>query len=653
MRGIFAHIRICYQIGLVGLSGVLGLLIVGGLYYYGGMELAASNRRLERANATLALLDRIKIDLLEVRRGEKDFLLRHSLDYVKKHADALARFKDDLTSLAELKDSRSRAPIDKVAVAISEYEKQFGAVVDTAVKIGLSENSGLQGTLRQSVHDIEKTIVGDDDARLDAAMLMMRRHEKDFFARLDRQYLDEMKEASARFSELLGQSSLPVGQKTHILEQLAGYQGDFAAAAGGTLDQVNAVARLSMLYAEAEPALDEMDVLVRDEMSEEKIAAEDVASHTIRLVGASIALVALAVAVLALFIGGGVSRPLTSMVGLVNRLANGDLTIEIRDTARRDEIGMLARSLQVFKDNALKTCALEADQRAERERKERRQKAVEAYIANFDRTVRESLDGLASAATEMRATAESMSATAEETQRQFIAVSEASEQTSQNVQTVAASSEEMSSSVEEIDRQVTQAWQVVREAVQQAQQTDVTVNTLTAAAEKIGLVFQLIQEIASQTNLLALNAAIEAAHAGETGNGFAVVASEVKSLANQTAKATGEIAGQVASVQTVTAEVARAIQGIGSTIDKIDEIATIIAGALEEQSSATREIARNAQEAAQATEGVSANITGVGQAAGATGAAATQVLASAEQLGRQSEMLRGSVTDFLEKIRAA
>ena len=653
MRRLFTRIGIRYQIDLVGLMGVLGLLLVGGLYYFGSSELAASNRRLERADAILSLLDRIKIDLLEARRSEKDFLLRRHPDYAKKQAVALAHFNSDRAALADLMDAASRALIAKTEAAIAEYEKQFRVVVDAAARIGLDENSGLQGKLRQSAHDIERIIVGDEDARLEAAMLTMRRHEKDFFARLDPQYLEEMQKASARFSERLGQSGLPADHKERIAGQLALYQQEFAAAAASSLAQVDSVAKLSNLYAAAEPSMDEMDDLVRAQASRDKIAAEDIASRTMRLIGTGIALLSVAVAVLALLIGCSVSRPLTGMVGLVNRLAAGDLTVEVKETDRRDEVGMLARALQVFKENAAKTRLLESERRSERERKKQRQAAIEAYIADFDGSVREAVDRLASAATEMRATAESMSATAEETQRRSVAVSAAAEQTSASIQNVAASSEEMASSGEEIDRQVIHASGIAREAVQQVQETNVAVSTLAQTAKKIGQVLQLVQDIASQTNLLALNATIEAARAGQSGLGFVVVASEVKSLADQTAKATREIAGQIASVQTGTAEVVRAIQCIGGTIGKIDNIATIIASTVVEQSNATREIARNALEVAQATEGVSANITGVGLAAGDTGTAATQVLASAEQLGRQSETLRCSVADFLEKIRAA
>ena len=348
-----------------------------------------------------------------------------------------------------------------------------------------------------------------------------------------------------------------------------------------------------------------------------------------------------------------VSRPMGAITALMERLAKGDLQVTVSGTTRRDEVGALARSLEVFKDRAIATRQLEEEQRVEQESKALRQKAIEGYIAAFDKSVQESLRMLASSATEMRATAESMSATAEETTRQASAVASASDQASANVQTVATASEELSASIHEITRQVTHAAQVAQKAVGEAQQTDAAMQGLDNAASKIGEVVQLIQDIASQTNLLALNATIEAARAGEAGKGFAVVASEVKALAGQTAKATEEISSQIAAIQTSSRAAVTAIKGIGGTISQVNEISTSIASAVEQQGAATREITRNTQETARGTQDVSANIAGVGQAAGATGAAATQVLTAANGLGEQSEKLRTEVDHFLGKIRAA
>jgi methyl-accepting chemotaxis protein len=438
----------------------------------------------------------------------------------------------------------------------------------------------------------------------------------------------------------------------------------FAAAAGkvfkltGEFAQQDAIAELSKSVAPAEAGL--QAALKRLSDAAEANAAQQVQAMEDK--GRAVARIVIAVGAVLLagvcaagyvIISRGVSRPILALSRTMLTLSRGDTGVAIPYAERRDEVGGMAAAVQVFKENMIKAEQLTAEQRAEQERKEQRQKAVDGYIAEFDKSVREALEALATAGTELRATATSMSATAEETQRQAATVASASEQASANVQTVAASAEEMTSSISEIGRQVAQAAEIAKQAVGDAQRTNGTVNTLAEAAQKIGQVVQLIQDIASQTNLLALNATIEAARAGEAGKGFAVVASEVKSLANQTAKATEEIAAQIGSIQTVTGEAVTAIQGIGGTIGHINEISTAIASAVEEQGAATQEIARNTQEAAKGTEQVSSNIAGVNRAAGETGSAASQVRASAEQLGRQSETLRADVNRFLEKIRAA
>ena len=653
MTAMLSRVGVAYQIGFVALVGVLGLILVGILYYFGSVELAASRHALERPNVALTRLDKVKIDLLEARRSEKDFLLRRNDDDVARQAAAIAQYMQDSRELYGLVGDAGRRRIDQVGAAIDEYQKQFVIVVGNVHKVGLDENSGLLGTLHNSVYEIEKIVDADKDARLDAGMLMMRRHEKDFFARLDREYIEQMTAAAARFGEMLWDSNLPTEHKRQIAERLVDYQRDFVAAADAALQQKDAAAKLSSLYADAEPIIGELAEATRREAAAEKAAAEIAAARTSQTVGFGIALIAVVIALLAGLIGRGVARPLTGMAGLMSRLAKGDLAVDVADSERKDELGTLARALDAFKQNALKARALEVEQRAGQERKEQRQKMVERHVAEFDRSVREALVGLSSAANEMRSAAEGMSATAEETQRQAATVAGACQQTAANVQTVASSSEEMASSIAEIGRQVLQASKIAGQAVGEAQRTNGTVTTLADAAQRIGQVVQLIQDIASQTNLLALNATIEAARAGDAGRGFAVVASEVKSLANQTAKATEEIAAQIASIQSVTGEAVSAIQGIGRIIGEISQISTAIAGAVDQQGSATHEIARNTQEAARGTGQVSATIAGVNRAASETGAAATQVLASVETLGRQSEALRTGVNGFLEKIRAA
>ena len=371
-------------------------------------------------------------------------------------------------------------------------------------------------------------------------------------------------------------------------------------------------------------------------------------------VGSLIVLALTGVMAVSLFLGRSITKPVAVITAAMERLAQGDKSVSVGYAERKDEMGALARSLAVFRENALQIERLAEERRAAEAKAAQEKHATMLTLANgFESHVKNVVDAVSAASVEMRSMADRMQKTAAETSRRSTIVAAASEESSTNVQTVASAAEELSASITEITRQVAHAAEIAQRAVGETQETDQQVQGLAAAATKIGEVVSLINDIASQTNLLALNATIEAARAGDAGKGFAVVASEVKALANQTGKATEEIGGQIAAIQTATRAAVDAIERIGGTIGEVSAVSGSIAAAVEEQGAATKEISRNTQETAKSTQEVSANIVEVSRGAGETGGIAGQVQTAAAGLGQQAEKLKGAVDQFLAEIRAA
>ena len=647
------NLKINTQILLIGLLALVGFVVVGVLYADSSAKQTAFLDTQRSENAGVSYVNAVSIGFLQQRRDEKDFLTRKDMKYANQHkarVDEIMPYFDLLKTIHQEPDEQQM--VDDMRDGFVAYAKQFQEVVGMWQEIGLNPDEGLRGALRQAVSDVEDELQKYDQPRLTVVMLMMRRHEKDFFMRVDEKYINRMDARMAEFDALLASSDIPADAKPYIEKKLDLYLKNFKAVAKLYLEEVTDKKTMSALYKKVTPTLAFLDEKGTADATAASDEVQNNAASAFQFIMISMVVVTIVVFGLAALIGRGISRPIGSMTDAMGELAEGNLQTEVPASDYGNEVGQMAHAVQIFKDNAIRTTEMEAEAEAQKIKAEQEKRAVMLKMADdFESSVGGVVNAVSSASTEMQSSAQNLSSTAEQTSQQSAAVAAASEEASTNVQTVASASEELSSSISEISRQVAQSTQIASAAVAEVDGANAKVQGLADAAKKIGEVVALITDIADQTNLLALNATIEAARAGDAGKGFAVVASEVKNLANQTAKATEEISTQIGGIQDATEDAVAAIGSIGGTISQMNEIASTIAAAVEEQGAATQEIARTGEQAAAGTNEVSSHSTGVNQAASETGQSAGELLSAATELSKQSELLRGEVDGFLANVR--
>ncbi len=657
MRGL--SLRLTQKILAIGVVGLLGVIFVGGIHFYGENAVAAYRLAADRARAISELNGKVEVELLESRRAEKDFLLRNDPKKADRQVEIGKAVSTDIAALHERVAAIGKADlaarIDAMRASLGQYQEHFEAVVALKQKLGLNEEAGLEGRLRGSVHAIEAKVDQLHGPALLATMLMMRRHEKDFMLRRDAKYGAEMKKRAAEFTAGAEGADIPTAAKAELNRLLADYQRDFQAWMDTALNLATELKATSDSFSAVEPVIDAVSKSVSDiraEAERQNAIERDRIQWQMEI---AMLLIASLVLGAGLVIGRSVSKPLKAMTSAMIELANGNFAIVLPGLGRQDEIGEIAQAVETFKVNAERKAREEAEAKAAQDRLAAAQRKADMMrMADaFEGAVGEIVKTVSSASTELEASATALTSTAARSQELSTMVASAAEEASTNVQSVASATEELSSSVNEISRQVQASARMANEAVEQARQTNDRVSELSKAAARIGDVVELINAIAGQTNLLALNATIEAARAGEAGRGFAVVASEVKALAEQTSKATGEIGQQVTGIQAATQESVGAIRDISGTIQKLSEVASTIAAAVEEQGAATQEISRNVQQAAEGTTQVSSHIADVRQGATETGSSSTQVLSAAQLLSTDSNRLKLEVGKFLDSVRAA
>jgi methyl-accepting chemotaxis protein len=658
MRPVRFQLRLTHKIAAIGLVGVLGLAAVGLIYEEGSWSQDRARKVAEDARAVAGLTTRISVEMLEVQRDEKNFLLHKQDSYVKHHAQLSGAIGRDFDELKVMVKSGSYGALaDQINVihdGFENYANDFAVLAMVQAKIGIDETSGLSGSLRKAVDIVEAGVNEINDPKLTGRLLTMRRHEKDFMLWRDDNYAAEFKKAVLAFALVLTEMDLPYEVQEKLSLNLDKYTRDFAGWVDAAHEIMRSDADLAATFHDLEPkivaAIAEIDRLSGIADASERALRD---AMKLRMAGA-LALVALVMCALSFLLGRAVSKPISAMTGALTKLASGDFSVALPGLKRRDEIGEMASAARIFKDGMIEAERLRAEQFADQQARSFQRRDERLRLASgFHDAVGSIVDKVSSEATELEAAASTLTRTAETTLELSGVVSAASGEASSSIQSVAAAAGEMTSSVEEIGRQVVESRKIAQVAVQHAKTTDARITALSQAAERIGEVVKLITGIAEQTNLLALNATIEAARAGEAGRGFAVVAQEVKALAAQTAKATEEIGKQISGMQTATRESVEAIKQIGAVIVQISDVSGIIAAAVDEQGAATREIARDVLMASDGSARVGSAIADVHQGAADTGSASGQVLSSAQSLSSQASQLKLEVDNFLASIRAA
>ncbi len=555
----------------------------------------------------------------------------------------LARITAALAAPGRADDGLSDAA-NNLNAGIDRYETAFATVVNQWRKVGLNETTGLLGTLRGSVHDAEALIDKHNALAPKIEMLMLRRHEKDFLARVAASYRDQFETSFANFGKALAESDIPASDRAAISDKMAAYRRDFLALVSARLALTDQIAELSRVYAGIEPDLTRLRDASERQAAEATVEVAARKAQADRTMLISISLIIAAAAGVAAIMGRAVTRPLIGLAQAMREIAGGLLDVAIPGRGRRDEIGVMARALETFRGQAQDNLRLVAEQQTEREAaQEAKRAALQRMAETIEQEAGQAVARVSALTGHMSATAEAMAETAVSTGRNAAEAATAASQTLATAQTVASAAEQLSASIAEITRQVSRSAGVAQGAVAAGAGARASIDALSRQAADIGQVAQMIADIASQTNLLALNATIEAARAGEAGKGFAVVAGEVKQLATQTARSTEEISRQINAVRSATAAATEAVAQIISTIGEIEGISTSVASAVEEQGAATAEIARSVAETADAARVVSERTDTVRGAAMQTDSQANDVLQSAGALEKAVQGLRHTV----------
>jgi len=552
-----------------------------------------------RQSARLAESSRaFKDALITMQMRAKEYAAQPQPVLISRFGEAEETAIASLKTLQGLVEEAEKPNLVGLEGRVANLKKTFAALTAEQDNLGLTEFEGVQGSLRDNGNAIEQIVNFDlaglsdaDHRKLMLPLMLMRRYEVEYRLTRGDPVHSLFKQELGNFQKTFSAVAASPAMKQKLTDQVKSYTAAFADWVASTEKVSRAIAILSAETRQMLPAADE---IIASSGQKATAAAEEVSASQERtkllIIGIGFAIVGIGL-VLNWFIGRGITKPLHRLSGAMERLATGDTGVDIPATDAQGEIGRMARTVIVFRDNALEREQLAVTQQKSVRERERRSETVAGMITRFENTIDQALAKVRGAAGRLETASTALNGAADAVSSESSAAEERVGAASVNVASAASSAEELAASIGEIAGQAANSTEVASRAVVEAQRTVETMTQLASAASRIGEVIGLIQAIAGQTNLLALNATIEAARAGEAGRGFAVVASEVKSLAGQTAKATEEVATQIGAIQSAAGDATTAIEQVNRIISEMSGIAARVAAAVEEQNAAVSTIA--------------------------------------------------------------
>jgi methyl-accepting chemotaxis protein len=657
---IFGRLSVRTRIIVLGVIPMIGFLANAIAFISGDAEVGRAFDTVHRNTAVSDASRDLKIGLLMMRTATVEFVSHPSDNEVKDFDEGQAMALQDIERIQSILPEAEQNSIMPLRATVRDLKTSFASLANEQRALGFTDKQGITADLGAASDAIEKLIQDDltwvgevDRAKLLMSLLTMRRYEIEYRLKRDhiaeRRFLDEIKHFNDIFESVDGAPAM----KEKLNQEVQHYSYVFAQWVAST---DNVVPLLSLISHDTESVLPEANRIIDGARDDASAAAAGLAASRARtrqfIIWVDLAII-LIVLGFSWRIGRSITYPLEKLAAAMKRLADGDTSAQIPLSQSRDEIGAMARTVVVFRDNMIERERLAAIQQDSNAAREQRGEAVAASIRRFRASIEQALSRLREASGRLESASSGMNTAADAVSSEAKAAENAVGAASVNVTTVASSIEELAVSISEIAAHATKSTDVARRAVAESKRTVTTMSELGNAANRIGEVIGLIQAIAGQTNLLALNATIEAARAGEAGRGFAVVASEVKSLAAQTARATEDVASQIGAIQSATADAAQAIEQVSSIIDDMSEIATVVASTVEEQNNAVASIAEGVNRASnEARKGSDAMSRVAGTSSGARTTAA-DVKALAATLATEAESLQGEVRRFLDDVQAA